>query len=194
VRHRHPSGTQTVPSTYVHSASGTSAPASSFRSNIIRESALHLLSNTINLSEMFSMHRSPVCFHRIWYVANNAYRRITSTKAPTPSIYSSAPSYAERMAIFEGSGLLVPQETGLESASRKFIRGELPAAEAARLERIRQNGCINEDIFDSMGYDLSTTIPAWQFVMARVVGDDENGRDAGNTEDKAGRPVPVTQA
>jgi hypothetical protein len=84
------------------------------------------------------MHRAPACFHRIWYVANNAYRRITSTKAPTPSIYSSAPSYAEMKAIIEGSGLLV--------------------------------------------------------VMARVVGDDENGRDAGNTEDKAGRPVAVTQA
>jgi hypothetical protein len=38
------------------------------------------------------------------------------------------------------------------------------------------------------------TVLAWPFVMTRVVGDDENGRDAGNTEDKSGWPVAVTQA
>jgi hypothetical protein len=63
---------------------------------------------------------------------------------------------------------------GLDSASKKFLRGELPRAEAARLEMILnnrrelqglvanlaagliQNGCIDENVFDYMGYNLNT--------------------------------------
>jgi hypothetical protein len=70
------------------------------------------------------------------------------------------------------------QEAGLHSASEKFLRGELPKAQAARLEMILnkrrelqglvanlaasliQNGCIDENVFDHMGYNLNTSIPA----------------------------------
>ncbi|KAA8915011.1 hypothetical protein FN846DRAFT_901588 [Sphaerosporella brunnea] len=86
-----------------------------------------------------AIHAPLTSFIHLWYIAKDAYRRITDTETPAPplpSLYSTSPSYAEMKAVIENAGILVQQETGMYAGVRKLLDGHLSAADAANLEPI----------------------------------------------------------